>query len=105
MQTKMIEKQLEIALKKLSPSSNDLLGQLRTIHSIRVALNQPVDSLHDKVWSVYKKIEDNAFVKLEQSPNLSVLASPIAQLADYRQFIKETTWKGEEALAEVFTET
>ena len=59
-QTSMIEKQVEIALKKLKASSNDILNQLRTIYCYNVALKKPVDVVHEAFWRLYKKSEDFA---------------------------------------------
>ena len=88
-QEKLIEKQLDVALSKMSIGNND--GQLFTDKLIAVfdrskALGKDTSSLVPKFWALYEDLKAEAFAKLECNPlNVTALDEPMKELIKYAQ--------------------
>lgn len=86
-QEKLIEKQLDVALSKMSIKTDE--GRLFTDQLIAVfdrskALGKDTSSLVPKFWALYEDLKAEAFAKLKSNPlNVNALSAPMKELIKY----------------------
>jgi GTPase SAR1 family protein len=96
-QLKLIQKQLSVSLKSLSPEKG-LSRQLKSIYEISKSLGVLETLQLDKVfWSHYQDLEDKAFGQLKGPIDVAYLAIPMDELQDYYKMCNQHHWKDEQA--------
>jgi hypothetical protein len=96
-QLKLIQKQLTVSLKSLSPEKG-LSRQLKSIYVRSKSLG-----LHETLqvnlifWSHYQDLEDKAFGQLKGPNDVDCLATPMVELQEYYQLCVQHHWKDEQS--------
>jgi GTPase SAR1 family protein len=88
-QLKLIQKQLAVSLKSLSPEkglSRQLNGILEKSRSLGIQKTLPLNEIF---WSNYQDLEDKAFGQLKGPPNVDGLAIPMDELQEYYQLCSQ----------------
>lgn len=108
-QEKLIEKQLDVALSKMSIKTDE--GHLFTDQLIEVfdrskALGKDTSGLVSKFWSLYTDRKADAFAKLKSNPlNVKTLSAPMEELIKYAQHLQNKLVQCHPSIAEVESRT
>ena len=82
-QESMIEKQLEVALKKLSVP-NGMSHQLCVIYDQYVALGKPTGHIQDRFWSLFAQYHKDAFTQFHMDPDkITSMHITMKELVEY----------------------
>ena len=82
-QTKILEKQLDVATRKVEGGKEGFAEQLRSIYDRSKVLGKPTNHLASKFWSVYKTVEDKAFACFRRDLSLGPLYRCMNELHEY----------------------
>jgi hypothetical protein len=91
-QTKMLQRQHDWAMKHLTAESN-IAQKLRILHFHKQEKAEDSESLRATFWAFYRVCEQVAFAELESKMNAQALDKPITQLLEYRVLLEETKWE------------
>lgn len=95
-QENLIESQLEVALKKLSPQGN-FTDQLEEIHKRSTAIRKPLSNLKRKFWECYFQCHETSFNRFYEDPmEITSMHHPMKELRKYAQGLHQKlhTWGG-----------
>ena len=99
-QDRMIRKQLESSLKKLSHGSG-FYDRLVSIFRQSLVLDRPTSHLKETFWSLYSKSYQEAFAKFEKSPShIATMHGPFQVLIRYASELHEELHRTGEAVDE-----
>ena len=82
-QTKILEKQLDVATSKVEGGKEGIAEQLRSIYHRSKVLGKPTNHLASNFWSVYKTVEDKAFACFRCDLSLGPLYCCMKELREY----------------------
>jgi GTPase SAR1 family protein len=87
-QLRLIQKQIDVALRALSHKSS-FVEKLRGVFHKRRALGQPTEDLPSHFWETYQQCEDAAFRSFAESPTgVKNLEKPVKELVEFCAFAK-----------------
>jgi GTPase Era involved in 16S rRNA processing len=82
-QMKILETQLDVAIRKVERGEEGIAVQLRSIYDRSKVLGKPTNHLTSTFWSVYKTVEDKAFASFRQNLSLGPLHRCMNELHKY----------------------
>ena len=99
-QDRMIRRQLESSLKKLTHDSG-YYDRLMSIYRQSLVLDRPTSHLKETFWALYSKSYHEAYAKFEKSPsNVAVMHGPLQVLMRYASELHEELHRSSEAADE-----
>ena len=99
-QDRMIRRQLESSLKKLTHDSG-YYDRLVSIYRQSLVLDRPTSHLKETFWALYSKSYHEAYAKLEKSPShVAVMHGPLQVLMRYASELHEELHRSGEAADE-----
>ena len=103
-QEKLIEKQLDVALSKMSIKSDEghlFTDQLIAVFDRSKALGKDTSSLVPKFWALYEDLKAEAFAKLASNPlSVTALDEPMKELIKYAQNLQNKLIQCHPSIAE-----
>jgi len=86
-QQTIVEKQIEVLLKKISEST-DVMTSLSNICNLQMNIKKPVDGIVERFWYLYNECKAKAIEKFEVSPwKVNELSHPMKQLICFHSFL------------------
>lgn len=82
-QTEVLERQLNVATRKVKGGKEGLAQQLHAIYERSKVLGKPTGLLVSQFWSAYQMIEDDAFTCFKKDLSLAPLYRCMRELIDY----------------------
>jgi hypothetical protein len=87
-QQTVIEKQIQVILKKLS-ASTDFMTSLSDLCNLQMSIKKSVDGIVEKFWSLFDDCKTKSVESFKRSPwKVTELAHPMKQLIAFHNFLK-----------------
>lgn len=95
-QTKILEKQVDVELESLLGGETVNVGLLRALYDKSMVLNKNLTDIKDTFWSVYMASRETALEALDEDGDILDLAELVQTLGSYCSFVQPLQWKDEE---------